>query len=156
MPTSPGERYDERLRVPLRWWALATMFLVSVLLAFLVATPLWLAATSTTLLVVLVLAVFLGYGAARITVADGELRAGRARIELTHVGEVQALDAAATRTLAGREADARAYLLIRPYLRRAVRVDITDPRDPTPYWLLGTRRPARLAAALTVHPHRGG
>ena len=31
--------YDERLGVPLRWWALATMFLASMLLAFLVATP---------------------------------------------------------------------------------------------------------------------
>ena len=39
--------YDERLGVPLRWWALATMFLASVLLAFLVATPLWLALLTT-------------------------------------------------------------------------------------------------------------
>jgi len=151
-----GQGYDERLRVPLRWWALATMFLVSLLLAFLVSTPLWMAATGTILLVAVTLAVFLSYGGARITVADGELRAGRARIPLAHVGDVQALDAASTRSLAGRDADARAYLLIRPYLRRAVRVDITDPRDPTPYWLLGTRRPARLAAALTVHAHQGG
>lgn len=151
-----GQGYDERLRVPLRWWALATMFLVSLLLAFLVATPLWMAATATVLLVVVTLAVLLSYGSARITVADGELRAGRARIPLEHVGGAEALDTAATRALAGRDADARAYLLIRPYLRRAVRVEITDPRDPTPYWLLGTRRPARLEAALTVHAHRGG
>ena len=54
-----------------------------------------------------------------------------------------------THRLAGRDADARAYLLLRPYLRRAVRIAIDDPADPTPYWLVSTRRPTRLAAALT-------
>jgi hypothetical protein len=152
MPTA----YDERLRVPLRWWALATMFVGTMLLAFLVSTPLWLAGAGTAVLLALAVTVLLGYGSARITVSDGELRAGRARIPLTQIGDVQALDPAATRSLAGRDADARAYLLIRPYLRRAVRVDIADPEDPAPYWLLGTRRPARLQQALTVHTHQGG
>ena len=50
--------------------------------------------------------------------------------------------------MAGRDADARAYLLLRPYLKRAVRVEINDPADPTPYWLVGTRRPEDLAEAL--------
>lgn len=140
--------YDERLGVPLRWWALATMFLASMLIAFLVATPAWVAVAGTAVLVVLVLALFLGYGAARVSVRDGVLTAGRARISLEHVGEVEALDAARTRLLAGREADARAYLLLRPYLSRAVRIGIDDPADPTPYWLVSSRRPDRLAAAL--------
>ena len=61
-----------------------------------------------------------------------------------------ALDAETTRLLAGRQADARAYLLLRPYLRRSVRVDVVDPADPTPYWLLATRHPDRLAAALSA------
>jgi hypothetical protein len=141
--------YDERLGVPLRWWALATMFTASMLLAFLVATPLWVAIVGTTVVGGVLLALFAGYGAARISVADGVLSAGRARISLEHVGEVQALGADDTHRLAGRDADARAYLLLRPYLRRAVRVAIDDPADPTPYWLLSTRRPDRLAAALT-------
>ena len=140
--------YDERLGVPLRWWALATMFLASMLIAFLVATPAWVAVAGTAVLVALVLALFLGYGAARVSVRDGVLTAGRARISLEHVGEVEALDAARTRLLAVREADARAYLLLRPYLSRAVRIGIDDPADPTPYWLVSSRRPDRLAAAL--------
>jgi Protein of unknown function (DUF3093) len=156
----PPPRYRERLGVPLRWWALATMFLASVLIAFLVATPGWVALTVTGLLLAAVLAVFLSYGAARVAVEEGTLRAGRARIAVGYVGTVQPLDAEATRMLAGRHADARAYLLIRPYLRRAVRIDITDPADPTPYWLVATRHPAKLAAAVRAaqkhHPVRGG
>jgi hypothetical protein len=48
------------------------------------------------------------------------------------------------------DADARAYLLLRPYLKRGVRVDIVDPDDPTPYWLVSCRRPEDLVSAVRV------
>jgi hypothetical protein len=79
---------------------------------------------------------------------DGWFRAGRARIEAEHLGGVTALDAEETRRVAGPEADARAYLLLRPYAKRAVKVEITDPADPAPYWLVCTRHPDELASAL--------
>ncbi|MFL6135171.1 MAG: DUF3093 domain-containing protein [Nocardioidaceae bacterium] len=154
--------YDERLGVPLRWRALATMFLASVLLAFLVATPLWVALLGAGSLTAATMALLVGYGAARITLAEGVLTAGRAKIATAHLGTVTPLDAEAAHRLAGRDADARAYLLLRPYVRRAVRIEITDPRDTTPYWLLSTRHPARLAHALSsvaadeVPPPRAG
>ena len=65
------------------------------------------------------------------------------------LGSAEALDAEATRRVAGVEADARAYLLLRPYLRRAVKVEITDPADPAPYWLVSTRHADALVRALT-------
>ena len=49
---------------------------------------------------------------------------------------------------AGVDADARAYLLLRPYLKRAVKVEITDPADPAPYWLVSTRHADALVRAL--------
>ena len=58
------------------------------------------------------------------------------------------LDPAGTRRQAGVDADARAYLLLRPYVKTSVRVEVTDPADPTPYWLLSSRHPQALAAAL--------
>jgi hypothetical protein len=100
--------------------------------------------------VAVVAGVFVGWGAARVCVRDGVLRAGRAHIAVADTGAVQPLDAHEMRLLAGRDADARAYLLIRPYLRRGVRVEITDPADPAPYWLVSSRRPDRLAAALAA------
>jgi DUF3093 family protein len=142
------EVYDERLGVPLRWWALATMFLASLLVAFLVATPLWVALAGTVLLTIIVTVVLVGYGSARIAVGDGLLHAGRARIEVRHLGEARALDTESMRLLAGRDADARAYLLLRPYLGKGVRIDVNDPADPTPYWLVGTRHPTQLVSAI--------
>jgi len=154
MPAPPT--YDERLAVPLRWWALATMFLATLLIAFLVSTPTSVALGGTAVLVVLVVGVFVGYGRARVSVAEGVLQAGRARIPVRDLGRVEALDAVATRRQAGRDADARAYLLIRPYLRRSVRVDIADPADPAPYWLVSTRNPERLSTALAHARDRPG
>jgi hypothetical protein len=143
-----GGAYDEQLRVPLRWWALATMFWASLLLALLVAIPPVVAFLVTGVLGGLNVLVFASYGAARVRVADGVLKAGRAQIPVHLLAAPQPLDAAAARRAAGVEADARAYLLIRPYIPTAVRVRVVDPSDRTPYWLVSTRHPQLLAAEL--------
>lgn len=144
----PTDLYAEHLRVPLRWWVQATMFLATFWLAFIVATPPWVAWSATAALVALTVGIFVSWGSARVEVHDGQLIAGRAHISLVHVGRVDALDAQQTRAVAGVHADARAYLLLRPYLKRAVRVEITDPADPTPYWLIASRRPHAIVAAI--------
>jgi hypothetical protein len=144
------EDYRERLGVPLRWWVQGTMLVASLWLAVVVATPGEVAWVVTALAMLLLGAGLLAYGNVTISVADGEFRAGRAHIEGRHLGAVVALDAEQTRRTAGREADVRAYLVLRPYLKRAVKVEITDPSDPTPYWLVSSRRPEDLAGALTV------
>ena len=143
------EVYRERLGVPLRWWVQGTMLVVSLWLACIVAVPGPVAWTASGLTMALLVAGLLAYGSARVEVADGVFRAGRARIGAEHLGSAEALDAERTRRVAGPEADARAYLLLRPYLKRAVRVEITDPADPAPYWLVSSRRPEALAGTLT-------
>lgn len=148
-PVSTGSDYRERLSVPIRWWAQGTMFIASLWIAVIVAVPGPFAWATTFVAAALMTAFFLGYGAALVSVEDGWFRAGRARVELRFVGEVVPLDRETTRLVAGRDADARAYLLLRPYRHRAVKVLLEDPEDPTPYWLVSTRRPDALAAALT-------
>ena len=141
--------YAERLTVPLRWWVQGTMLVATFWLAFVVSTPAVVAWSATAVLLLAMTGLFLSYGAARVDVADGWLQAGRARISGEFLAGAEPLDPDATRRVAGPEANARAYLLLRPYLKRAVKVEITDPADPTPYWLVSTRHPAKLAAALS-------
>src|SRR3954469_18047146 len=148
-PPAATAVYTERLWVPLRWWAIATMFWASVLLALLVAMPAEVALASGAVLVGLNLLLFLSLGRALVAVEEGDFRAGRARIPIDLLAMPEALDAEGARRAAGVEADARAYLLLRPYLTRAVRVQVVDPADPTPYWLVSTRRPRTLAAILS-------
>lgn len=83
-----------------------------------------------------------------ITVTADELIAGRARIPLDLVGEVAHFSGEEARAERGTRLDARAWLLIRGWVDPVVRIGITDPEDPAPYWLVSTRRPAALAAAL--------
>lgn len=142
--------YAERLTVPLRWWVQATMLLATVWLAFVVALPFWLASALVGGLLAGVYLFFLRLGSARLAVDAQTLVAGRATIGLEYLGSCRVLDAEAARRVHGVEADARAYLLTRPYLKRAVQITIDDPADPTPYWLLSTRHPDRLAAALSL------
>ena len=151
MTLSPA--YAERLGVPLRWWVQGTMLVATLWLAVVVAMPA-LGAWIVTAVALTILALGLwSYGSARITVADGTFRAGRAHLDAAYVGTATALDAGETRRVAGVDADARAYLLLRPYLKRAVKVEITDPADPAPYWLVCTRRPEELARALAALTH---
>ena len=139
--------HAEALRVPLRWWALATMFLASILLAFLVATPAFVAFAGTAVLVALTVLVFWSFGSACVEV-DGEVfRAGRAQIPVALLAEPVALDRDQTRRIAGVDADARAYLLLRPYVATSVRVTVVDTADPTPYWLVSTRLARRSPRA---------
>ena len=142
--------YAERLTVPLRWWVQGTMLVASLWLAVLAATPEVVAWSVTAVAVALMVALVVGYGRVRVAVEDDTFRAGRAHIRLEHVGEVTALDAEGLRRQAGVDADARAYLLLRPYLKRGVRVDITDPADPAPYWLVSCRRPEAVVTAVRV------
>jgi hypothetical protein len=151
---TPTPAYVERLGVPLRWWVQGTMFVATLALAVLVALPALGAWIVTLVALGLLALLFLSYGGAQVVVADGVLRAGRARIGVEHLGAAVALDAEQAYRAAGVEADARAYLLIRPYLKRAVKVEIIDPADPAPYWLIATRHPEELAQALTVPTRR--
>jgi hypothetical protein len=144
----PGATYRERLHVPLRWWVQATMFLATIWLAFTVAMPGWLAWAASGALLALVYGTFLWLGSVEVAVRGGVLHAGRAHIPLARLGAAVALDKDATRRVHGVEADARAFLVTRPYISRSVRVTLDDPDDPTPYWLISSRHPRQLAAVL--------
>jgi hypothetical protein len=124
------------------------MLVASLWLALVVAVPEALAWTISGVALVLMVALFAAYGRARVGVVGSTFLAGRAHIPLDLVGAVTALDADGVRRQAGVDADARAYLVLRPYLKRGVRVDIADPADPTPYWLVSCRRPDAIVSAF--------
>jgi Protein of unknown function (DUF3093) len=139
--------FRERLTVPIIWWVLAGLFALSVLLAVgAYLGPVWGVGTSVATL--LVAAAIFGSASLVISVDAQETHVGRASIEHAYVAACRALNAEETRRRAGVEADARAHLVLRPYIKTAVEITLGDPDDPVPYWLVSTRHPHRLAAAL--------
>lgn len=150
-----GVAYDERLAAPPLWW------LGGLAVAAMLAAGLHSGGSGPRAVVpdvVLPLAVVVALALAsrgRVRVAQGVLHVPGARIPLTHVGGVTPLEREATRQVRGPLAEPRAYVATRPWLPRAVRVQVEDPEDDTPYWLVGTRDPGALAAALQAERARG-
>ena len=141
--------YRERLTVPAAWWMLAVPVIL-LLGAYAIYADL------SGPVVVAVYAVFtVGYaaallalGAGVIEVAGGELRAAGAVLPLARVTAVQALDGKQAAAMRGPQADPAAHMLIRPWLKSAVYLEVEDPAGQVPYWLVGTRRPAELASVI--------
>ena len=139
--------FRERLSVPAVWWLLAGLFALSVLLAVgAYLGPVW--GAGTTLATLLVAAAIFASASIVISVDTDQISVGRASIEHRYIAGCRALDAGETRRRAGVEADARAHLVLRPYVKTAVEITLDDPDDPVPYWLVSTRQPQRLAAAM--------
>jgi len=86
--------------------------------------------------------------AALVEVRDGELRAGAAHVPLDLLGDVRLLDRAGLRHELGPALDARSFACLRAWIPTAIRVELLDPADPTPYWIVSTRHPEALAAAV--------
>ena len=147
-------RFRERLHVPVVWWLLAGGLALSLLVALgLPAGPGWGIGAAVAGLVVA--AALFRQSAVRIEVDDARIRVGRAQIEHRYIAGARPLDAEQTRRRAGVEADARAHLVLRSYISTAVEITLDDPDDPVPYWLVSSRRPEALAAALDP-AHRSG
>jgi len=142
--------YREQLRVPASYWLLAIP-VVAILGAELFAGFSGLVAAVVYAVFILVVGGFLlAWGATRVEVTGTVLRVGGDVLPLSAIGEVEPLDEQQAALLRGPKADPAAHLLLRPYLKKAVYIGLADPSDGVPYWLIGTRRPAELAAALTA------
>jgi hypothetical protein len=148
VPAPPPFRYTERLTVA--WW----LWLPALGLVGLLAAEVYLGApgraTWVPYLVLLPLATagLWWLGRIRVAVRDGELQVDDARLPVRFVAEVTPLTSTAKRDLLGPYAEPYAFVVQRPWIGGAVRVQLDDPADPTPYWIVSSRRPADLAAAI--------
>ncbi|WP_219417215.1 DUF3093 domain-containing protein [Pseudonocardia nigra] len=146
--TSGASGFDERLSVPL-WWYLPALA-VAILLGAEVhmgypGLRSWIGYAMT---VPLCLIALFWLGRARVRVADGELRVGDAALPLRYVGRVEVVAKADKQAALGPELDPAAFLMHRAWVGPVVRVEVTDPDDPTPYWVVSVREPERLLEAL--------
>ena len=85
----------------------------------------------------------------RISIDQRELRIDKAHIELKFLGKVTVLDSDAMRLLRTRDADPAAFLAIKFWASKGIKIEVTDPRDSTPYWLVTSKRGENLSALLT-------
>ncbi|MGD0606348.1 MAG: DUF3093 domain-containing protein [Streptosporangiaceae bacterium] len=141
--------YREQLRVPIAWWLLAVptvlIFGATLYAGLPEPWPIIIMAGLTAGCV----AALISLSSARLEIGGGTLRAGRAVLPVRAITEVVTLNEKQTTLLRGPRADPAARLYSRPYLKRSVYLAVDPAADPTvPYWLIGTRHPAELAAVI--------
>ncbi len=146
--TSGRPGFDERLSTPL-WWFLFAAGIAALLGAEIhMGYPGVRSWIGYVVLIPLALLAVWRLGSVRVRVADGELVAGDERIRLEHVGRVQVVSKKAKQEALGPELDPIAHVLHRSWIGPVVRIETTDPASPVPYWVVSSRRPEELAAAL--------
>ena len=84
----------------------------------------------------------------RLLVNKVELQVGKARIPRSAVAGAISIAKEHQFDERGPRLDSRAFLALKGGLNGLVKVFIEDPRDPTPYLLISTRRPSELAESL--------
>lgn len=144
--------FRERLYVPLRWWVIAT-FGVGIGGAEVFAGFTWNIVVIVYLALALPTAAIL-YATGHLTVtvdADGLHERGRT-LRFDQILEVQQLDHEKTRSLLGPGGDRAAHLVARGYVPESVAIRTTEDTG-APYWLVSSRRPSDLVAALISGAH---
>jgi hypothetical protein len=145
-------RYRERLWVPWWWWPPA--FVPGLLIAPEVNAaarnlPDWISFVVLSAVTVAVL-VWLSRTEVRVAGEPGhvELWAGQAHLPADIVARSGEIPRSAKSAALGRQLDPAAYVLHRAWIGPMVLLVLNDPDDPTPYWLVSTRHPDRVLAAL--------
>lgn len=136
------------LRPPI--WVLAFIYFMFLSLVIAIWAALDTTATMVTFAITTLAIPFIAQSlTSRIRVDQNELRIDKAHIELKYLGKVTVLDSDAMRLLRTRDADPAAFLAIKFWAAKGIKIEVADPRDATPYWLITSKRGEKLAALLT-------
>lgn len=142
--------FVEHRHVPTWWWAIIAFFVFSAGFATWWYLGLRDAALLTAGIGIIVGWIVFVWGRSPVRVDADALSVGLNRIEWRWTGAATALDREETERVLGQDADPRAFLQMRPWLHEAVRVELDDPADPHPHWLVGTRDATALCAAINA------
>lgn len=139
--------FKEVIRPP--FWLIAFMYFM----LFSLVLALWAAFDNATAINAFAIAIAIGglaiyMATSSIEVRDGELVIRKAHIPIKFLDSptlVSKKEFALQRT---RFADPAAYFATTFWISEGLKVNVIDERDPTPYWLISTRRADELKKAL--------
>ena len=106
----------------------------------------------SSVIALIILVVLLVTSTPTILVTRTVLRVGRAHIDRTYVGTAKAFTRDAATEQRGTALHGLTYLCIRGWIDAVVKIEITDPEDPAPYWLVSSRHPHEFAELLSAPP----
>lgn len=142
-----GGSYNERLYFSFTLW----LFLLGFAITFFIA--IWAAlgnlpAVIATLLLIL-LFVIMNFKSLRIQVRAGKLMVGFASIEVSRLGAISEIQELSKFQKTEVPIDPAAFLQTKFWIKPAIKINLIDPDDPTPFWLISTRNPGKLVKAIS-------
>lgn len=146
---SPKPLFKEVIRPP--FWLISFIFFM----LFSLDIAIWAAFNNTIALNAFAISIALGIAAiylatSSIVVDEKELRIKKAHIPKEFLGEATIIETKEFGYLRTRGADPAAYLATTFWISKGLKIELSDPRDPTPYWLISTKRGAELKKALAL------
>jgi hypothetical protein len=143
-------RYRERLHTPW-WWYLGGVAVAALLGAeFAVAIPRWWTWILFVVLILMCVAVVWRLSSGRLVCTDTTLSAGDRTIALDVIDSAIGLTPGELRRLVGRHSNPLAFTFVRSWVGPGVQLVLRDNADTEPYWVVSTRHPDRLLAALAA------
>jgi hypothetical protein len=87
-----------------------------------------------------------------IRVREKSLSVGVVSIPRSLLGRVEVIAKDQIFQERGPKLEPAAFKVFQGTVKTAVKIEISDPSDPTPYWIISTRKPIQLASALESKP----
>ncbi|WP_296197335.1 DUF3093 family protein [uncultured Microbacterium sp.] len=140
------ETYRERLSPSL--WAIVSAAVVAPMATLVFAPINATLALAAGAVVAIVVVILMQTASPSVRVAHGELLAGRAHIPVTLLGDPAVLTGEEAREARGPGLPGTAWHLFRGGIDGVVVVPVIDPDDPVSVWVIASRTPDRLAAAI--------
>jgi len=139
--------FAERINWPIWLWLFVAMMIASLYLTIWAPFN-----TMTAVIICLLTALAIFYSSQKtrleIVVINNWLYVGDAKIETKYIKKVTALNKKTYLKLRGVQADPACFNATRFWVSTGVKVEIKDKSDPTPYWLISSRKGKALAACL--------
>jgi hypothetical protein len=83
-----------------------------------------------------------------IQVGSSHLTVARAKIPRNLLGNIEEIAKDQIFSERGPKLDPAAFKVFQGTVKTAIKISFNDPNDPTPYWIISTRKPAQLAEVL--------
>lgn len=151
-PRTAATTYDEQLTVPPWWYLLGGVVALLLGLEVGVVLPYWWGLVPILGCPALTVFIIRRMSSGRVSLRDGRLTAGDSTLDVSSIVHMIPLSGTAVRHLVGRHGDPTAHLFLRSWIPSCVQLLLDQQPDaaggPTPYWVVSTRRPERLIAAL--------
>mgnify|MGYP002655325601 CR=1 FL=1 len=141
--TSNSASYSERVFPGLSFF-LATLFAPAALYLIVLAfDDLW--ALITFVLSELAI-IFLGlFAAPTLSLSSKTLSIANVKIPTQHVKAITVVEASAQQSEKGPKLNPSAYVRFQVGVKGLLKIELNDPKDPTPYWLISSRNPDLVA-----------